>query len=43
MTVLYISCSNKKDTFRDGRGFQYRICFEADGNNFYNVEIVDYH
>lgn len=22
---------------------QYRICFEADGNNFYNVEIVDYH
>ena len=22
---------------------QYRICFEADGNNFYDVEIVDYH
>lgn len=22
---------------------QYRICFETDGNNFYNVEIVDYH
>ena len=22
---------------------QYRICFEVEGNNFYNVEIVDYH
>lgn len=22
---------------------QYRICFRVDGNNFYNVEIVDYH
>ncbi len=22
---------------------QYRICFKVDGNNFYNVEIVDYH
>ncbi|MBQ8138056.1 MAG: type II toxin-antitoxin system RelE/ParE family toxin [Lachnospiraceae bacterium] len=22
---------------------QYRICFCADGNRFYNVEIVDYH
>ncbi len=22
---------------------QYRICFVADRNNFYNVEIVDYH
>lgn len=22
---------------------QYRICFRADGNNFYDVEIVDYH
>jgi len=22
---------------------QYRICFKADGNNFYDVEIVDYH
>ena len=22
---------------------QYRICFKADGNNFYEVEIVDYH
>ena len=22
---------------------QYRICFNVDGNNFYNVEIVDYH
>lgn len=22
---------------------QYRIRFEADGNNFYDVEIVDYH
>ena len=22
---------------------QYRICFETDGNNFYDVEIVDYH
>ena len=22
---------------------QYRICFKADGNNFYNVEVVDYH
>jgi len=22
---------------------QYRICFQADGNNFYDVEIVDYH
>ena len=22
---------------------QYRICFQAEGNNFYNVEIVDYH
>lgn len=22
---------------------QYRICFSMEGNNFYNVEIVDYH
>ena len=22
---------------------QYRICFKCDGNNFYDVEIVDYH
>lgn len=22
---------------------QYRICFRADNNNFYDVEIVDYH
>lgn len=22
---------------------QYRICFKADGNIFYDVEIVDYH
>lgn len=22
---------------------QYRICFNVDGNRFYNVEIVDYH
>ncbi len=22
---------------------QYRICFSAEGNNFYDVEIVDYH
>ena len=22
---------------------QYRICFKYDGNNFYDVEIVDYH
>jgi len=22
---------------------QYRICFTAEGTNFYNVEIVDYH
>ena len=22
---------------------QYRICFRADGNNFYEIEIVDYH
>ena len=22
---------------------QYRICFMLDGNDFYNVEIVDYH
>lgn len=22
---------------------QYRICFAADGNSFYEVEIVDYH
>ncbi|MCM1254248.1 MAG: type II toxin-antitoxin system RelE/ParE family toxin [Clostridium sp.] len=22
---------------------QYRICFKIDGNNFYNVEIIDYH
>ncbi|MCM1267981.1 MAG: type II toxin-antitoxin system RelE/ParE family toxin [Bacteroidales bacterium] len=22
---------------------QYRICFKADGNNFYHVQIVDYH
>ena len=22
---------------------QYRICFKPDGNNFYEVEIVDYH
>ena len=22
---------------------QYRICFRAEGNNFYEVEIVDYH
>lgn len=22
---------------------QYRICFKVDGNNFYNVEITDYH
>lgn len=22
---------------------QYRVCFNVDGNNFYNVEIVDYH
>ncbi len=22
---------------------QYRICFTVDGNEFFNVEIVDYH
>ncbi len=22
---------------------QYRICFKPEGNNFYDVEIVDYH
>ena len=22
---------------------QYRICFRVEGNDFYNVEIVDYH
>ena len=22
---------------------QYRICFRAEGNNYYDVEIVDYH
>ena len=22
---------------------QYRICFTVEGNNFFNVEIVDYH
>ncbi len=22
---------------------QYRICFKPDGNNFFDVEIVDYH
>lgn len=22
---------------------QYRICFKEDGNNFYEVEIIDYH
>ncbi len=22
---------------------QYRICFNVEGNNFFNVEIVDYH
>ncbi|MCM1125960.1 MAG: type II toxin-antitoxin system RelE/ParE family toxin [Lachnospiraceae bacterium] len=22
---------------------QYRICFRPEGNNFYDVEIVDYH
>ena len=22
---------------------QYRICFQVEGNNFFNVEIVDYH
>jgi proteic killer suppression protein len=22
---------------------QYRICFKVDGNNFFDVEIVDYH
>ena len=22
---------------------QYRICFKVDGNNFYELEIVDYH
>ena len=22
---------------------QYRICFNVDGNDFFNVEIVDYH
>ena len=22
---------------------QYRICFTVDGNDFYNVEITDYH
>ena len=22
---------------------QYRICFSVDGNDFYNVEIADYH
>lgn len=22
---------------------QYRVCFRAEGNSFYDVEIVDYH
>ena len=22
---------------------QYRVCFNVDGNSFFNVEIVDYH
>ena len=22
---------------------QYRICFQVEGNNFFDVEIVDYH
>lgn len=33
---------------RDGQysiriNVQYRICFKSDGNNFYEVEITDYH
>ena len=38
----------KLDGDRDGQysiriNDQYRICFKHDGNNFYDVEIVDYH
>lgn len=38
----------KLDGDRDGQysiriNDQYRICFRSDGNNFYDVEILDYH
>lgn len=38
----------KLDGDRDGQysiriNDQYRVCFKAEGNNFYEVEIVDYH
>ena len=35
------------DSIHAGRVYcfydQYRICFTAEGNHFYDVEIVDYH
>ena len=48
---LRIPPSNRLEKFvgdREGQysiriNDQYRICFVADRNNFYNVEIVDYH
>jgi len=34
---------NRKGQYSIRINDQYRICFKEDGNNFYDVEIVDYH
>ena len=34
---------NRAGQYRIRINDQYRICFNVDGINFYNVEIVDYH
>ncbi len=34
---------NRKGQYSIRINDQYRICFRVDGNNFFDVEIVDYH
>ena len=34
---------NRKGQYSIRINDQYRICFTVEGNNFFNVEIVDYH
>lgn len=40
---LEILFGNRKGQYSIRINDQYRICFKVDGNNFYEVEIVDYH
>ena len=35
--------ANRKGQYSIRINDQYRICFQVEGNNFFDVEIVDYH